>query len=302
MRLRSLLRWRGFTLIELLVVIAIIGILISLLLPAVQKVRDAASRTQCANNMKQIALACHAFHDTYKRFPQTGFTPSNPAKHDGWLWSILPFIEQKEIYDLGISNSAFNDPQYSRPVPIYNCPSDTRAAPIMASGVDPTYGPWSVFLTDYVAVSGKDYLDGLGIISADANQNTIGGVRIPAVTDGVSQTLLVAERYPSKDGFWGWAYEQDGIDEAAGVALTWNIYTVDQNNNPCPPCPCLFGSGPANTDNPCSFNYIYSQHTGGSNFAFGDGSVRFLTFRATTILPALATRAGNETFDESILN
>src|SRR6516225_8867924 len=115
MRLRSLLRWRGFTLIELLVVIAIIGILISLLLPAVQKVRDAASRTQCANNMKQIALACHAFHDSYKRFPQTGFPPAgttDPAKLHGWLWSILPFVEQKEIYDLGLSNSAFNDPQY----------------------------------------------------------------------------------------------------------------------------------------------------------------------------------------------
>src|SRR5882672_5693188 len=105
-------RRSGFTLIELLVVIAIIGVLISLLLPAVQKVREAANRTQCLNNMKQMGLALHNYHDTYKRFPpalDSSLLPYRPAPYSGWTpyWSwmayILPFIEQDNLWNQAIA-------------------------------------------------------------------------------------------------------------------------------------------------------------------------------------------------------
>src|SRR6266571_3268658 len=104
--IRKLLAWRiGFTLIELLVVIAIIGVLIALLVPAVQKVREAANRAQCTNNLKQIGLAVHNFHDTYQRFPQGGGDPGgeNPAVRPfyfSWTFHIYPFIEQDNLYKL----------------------------------------------------------------------------------------------------------------------------------------------------------------------------------------------------------
>src|SRR5262245_39191241 len=147
-RFKFLRRWYGFTLIELLVVIAIIAILIGLLVPAVQKVRESANRSTCQNNIKQIALACHAFHDTFKRMPPLSslsdpanpLTPHPPAfqKQQGTIFVyLLPFIEQKNMWNIwdGIyDDSRLPQPQgpnvYETPVTLYLCPSDATNQPV----------------------------------------------------------------------------------------------------------------------------------------------------------------------------
>src|SRR5438034_329774 len=118
-------RKAGFTVIELLVVIAIIAVLIALLVPAVQRVREAAARTQCTNNLKQIALAFHNFHDTIKHFPQGGWNPPGATAADlndrrqwGWCYQILPYIEQEALY-----NSTNIATLRTTPVKLYYCPS-----------------------------------------------------------------------------------------------------------------------------------------------------------------------------------
>src|SRR5262249_39489499 len=143
-------RHRGFTLIELLVVIAIIAVLIGLLLPAVQKVREAASRAKCQNNLKQMALACHNYHDQVKYFPTAGRQdfgggrdPANqfalaPMQRWNWRYQILPFIEQTSIFQLT------SDAQVRlSPVTLFNCPS--RRAPTIVGGI---------ILVDYAANAG----------------------------------------------------------------------------------------------------------------------------------------------------
>jgi prepilin-type N-terminal cleavage/methylation domain-containing protein/prepilin-type processing-associated H-X9-DG protein len=197
---------KGFTLIELLVVIAIIAVLIGLLLPAVQKVREAAARMQCANNLKQIGLALHAYHDSYKALP-----PSHNAT-DGWPAMMLPYIEQGNLYNtykLGIGfDQGTNQTAILGQVPIFGCPSAPGQSGVFQILQSPSqYGtaatlPGMMGIIDYGAVN--QVFDGFYIASGlpvpAGYPNTCLGplqpntpTKIITITDGTSNTIMIAE-------------------------------------------------------------------------------------------------------------
>ena len=318
---------RGFTLIELLVVIAIIAILIGLLVPAVQKVREAAARMQCQNNLHQMALAVHMYENTYGMLPPTHtFHPYN----GGWMVKILPYVEQTNLFQqiqaipgdntgtnaqggAGPFGGAVTEPYCATIVKLYLCPVDPRAggtgSGMIYNGPDGVNGSHIFACTDYAAVVGWDYYSGdtaLNGVAYTADKKGImspwngAGIPFTAITDGTSNSLLIGERPAGSDLDWGW-WVNGGNDVMAGVANTHYQYSKDQNGKACPAPPFYFGPPePGGVANPCSNNHFYSMHTGGANFAFGDGSVKFIAYAVNfQVMEALSTYAGGEVVDGS---
>ncbi len=295
----------AFTLIELLVVIAIIAILIALLVPAVQKVREAASRAQCGNNLKQMGLACQSFHDARKTFPN-----SRRDANYTWFIEILPYIDQQPMQDLwNMKGGSFYSQTVAAQmamVPAYFCPA-RRSAMTSLPNLEPQDGVATPFYqgacADYAACAGStggDYwwttnTDGTanapnkGIFRLDNNWGIggsptyIGGVKIAQITDGVSNTFLIGEKHVQQTRLG---------DFGAGDGCAYN---GDKGT-------AFRGAGPALTlarsPSDAFTNRFGSAHTGICLFVFGDGSVRPVSVMTSgTTLGNLADKADDQTID-----
>jgi prepilin-type N-terminal cleavage/methylation domain-containing protein/prepilin-type processing-associated H-X9-DG protein len=317
-------RRSAFTLIELLVVIAIIAILIGLLLPAVQKVREAAARMSCQNNLKQIGLGLMNYESTYGTFPAGDNRDETGGPYTDWKASILPFIEQQNIaniynYKLDYNNPA-NYPAIAQQVKIYNCPSTP-----MQPRVDTTPDEGKAFkggtepraVSDYWGINametwvpivgncvaafpafsayqiGNDF-DGsrVGVLCRIG----AGQTRIAMITDGTSNTIMVAES-AGRPNFYGPRFQLLGQlnPGEAGWADPSGAFKIKGAD---PSTGALKPHGAAN--NTCSMqcnntSEVYSFHTGGSNFLFADGSAHFISNAASLcVIGSLVTRAGGE--------
>jgi prepilin-type N-terminal cleavage/methylation domain-containing protein len=308
---------KGFTLIELLVVIAIIAILIGLLLPAVQKVREAAARLQCQNNLKQIGLAVYNFESTYKRFPTAGAQsgawniPASQVGFDtmGWGYQILPFIEQDNLYKIGQAsgpdgwNAAIGKSMTEVPVSLYLCPSRGNRVSVPASwGSVYAMGDYASVMVEWWdesnsggnawtttapdAVNASNVWRGIivkgGHVRTDNPSLTVkyGAVRVTGVPDGLSNTIMIMEKAAMAQFYqpYVWCWwELPGWSHNAD----WPNTRLVGNWLP------IFGD----TQTRLSWQYITapdgssrpqefgfgSPHTGIINTLWGDGSVRSLS-------------------------
>jgi prepilin-type N-terminal cleavage/methylation domain-containing protein/prepilin-type processing-associated H-X9-DG protein len=297
----------GFTLIELLVVIAIIAILIGLLLPAVQKVREAAARMKCSNNLKQLGLALHTYHDANDRYPPyypQGLAATDPRRYtENWSFVLLPYIEQDNIYKQTIpTRTVYDTLVRPRVISTYNCPSNSLPTTL-------TSGTTVTALGSYLGITGRQRNDwrappagfsmDTGVIAVVNASGAPVKINFASVTDGLSNTVAFGERPPTPDLQWGWVLRgSPNLD-----SLIWAQYTsADTLSITDPVGSCTFPmyfQAPASPPRMCDGYHMWSFHSGGGNFALADGSVRFFQYSAgPTIITAMSTRAMGEVISE----
>jgi len=307
----------GFTLVELLVLLSIIGILVGLLLPAVQSARESARRIQCQNHSRQLAMAVHHFEAAHRVFPASGWTqigPGNPAgKFVGWRTTILPFMEQYNVstlYDMSLNWwEGTNRSVASIPIPLFLCPSVPDQPAVMSAVAKPPR-PSLTFNTplgraDYEAIQGvqPDSIDPAKYNASNRfsvmhrnSQNRFAGI-----TDGTSQTIMIVEAgaRPSvyrrrvnrptlqNDQGIGW------VDSEAAFSLDGASADGEREG-------CSIARGCGMAMNVRNDNEPFSFHLLGSNCTFADGHVRFIHQGVSlTTMAQLCTRAAGEAISEN---
>ncbi len=328
----------GFTLIELLVVIAIIAILVALLLPAVQQAREAARRSQCKNNLKQMGLAMHNYHDTHNCFPFAHFVGTD-LNVSGWGVQILPFIEQPALFDMwdprvpamdqapaifpALAAQATQNLQVIRtPLQVFMCPSTSAndvhdygmPANSAGSGVPPVDLSWTAARSDYISINGvRGIFSDIAYAGAPAPGNRTGALhgvgllssrsvsRFRDISDGTSNTFLLGERVGGSD-----IYRRGQIDDTLSSTMgggnggAWGDFLNGEHWPEGSLADGTPGGGPCimNCSNIRSTGFM-SFHAGGAQFVMADGSVRFISENiGAYTFAALITRAGGEIVGE----
>ncbi|MCE9561067.1 MAG: DUF1559 domain-containing protein [Planctomycetes bacterium] len=271
---------RGFTLIELLVVIAIIAVLIGLLLPAVQKVREAASRMKCSNNLKQLGIGLHGYHVVYERFPPGyNYNGTTDISEATWLFFLLPYVEQQALYDKANLSLCFGQQPNANGVisanmlPVYSCPSDVPGNLALLY-----YGKGNYAANGGIGPMTSNFTSPLGSITTPGVFLANGRLGIKDITDGTSNTTAASEVLKAPgDDFRGVMYYPEGP-----------IYQHNRTPNTSTPDDFRTSSCVSTVKAPCVGTYTAynnravimsarSNHTGGVNVALCDGSLRFVT-------------------------
>lgn len=284
---------RAFTLLELLLVTAIATVLAGLLSAALLKARDAALRGACANNMRQMGLALHGYHDSYGVLPPGVRTRKDKYLYLSWQARILPWLEENGLWSK-VSDAFATCPDFwivpphgvrETTLSLYLCPASSRFV-----GNPQPENVRSAF-TYYLGVSGVEAGMGDGVLYWNSR------VRIADVRDGTSTTLIVGERPPSSDERFGWWY--------AGIGQNYtgrsdSYQAVRERNDTfyaptCPKGPYSFRAG--SDGDMCSTFHFWSRHAGGATFLLVDGSARFMAYGSDSILAAFASRSGQEGVD-----
>lgn len=303
-------RRTGFTLIELLVVIAIIAVLIALLLPAVQQAREAARRTQCKNQMKQLGLALHNYHDTSNIFPvsyQTnGGWNETSSVSASWLFGILPYVDQANLFMSAdpkqVWSAAVNQPLTVQSMPLFLCPSDATNNGGKLTGMTNLNGGIAYGVTGYKAIAGNNWAwgtfththatgrfsgsaDGLNFGNGWMCRNDNGGgpwtTKMRDLTDGTSSTFMIGESLPGRCSHSAWWWFNHST---ATCSVPLNYYQKNQTV--------------AATNWPDNYSFA-SQHVGGGHFVMGDGTVRFISENIDiTVYRNLASISGAEVLGE----
>lgn len=299
----------GFTLVELLVVIAIIGILVALLLPAVQAAREAARRMQCSNSLKQLGLACHNYHDSYKVLPPGYLDKRNQGaripNYAFWGWGsfILPFMEQAPAYErLDVGNVHLQAaaatgspllPILQTPIAAYRCPSDVGPRTNTNGAFRLNGNPTAT--SNYVACNGSRFAN-------TRNTNAVHGgiffrnaaMAFRDITDGTSNTIMLGERR--------WRFKDiNGRQRTSGAANVFGIRRDNSNGSNHTVCNNISGvlaSGRSrinyDNNNTCRGRYGFSSmHPGGAQFALADGSVTFISETVESDFSQFPHNAGN---------
>lgn len=295
----------GMSLLETLIVMGIVLTLLALAVPAIQRARSAADGVGCKSRLGQIGIALANFHNDYGRFPppqhvaSTTIADQTIMTRGGWRVQLLPYLEQTGLWRQSVaaweqSKRPYEVPPhvgYITPVSAYSCPLDTR---LRDAHPDPE-GRLTAF-SSYLCVTGSGR--GTGRLTDDGAMGGIqrAGFSMSEILDGASNTIIVGERPPPNTfqagrwytsvSAWGWSYLPG---PCGGMMAEDPVY------KPGDPCEPPFFFSPGRLDNPCDRFHFWSLHQGGAHFLFVDGNVRFLSYSARSILPALATRAGGET-------
>lgn len=296
---------RGFTLIELLVVIAIIAVLIALLLPAVQQAREAARRTQCRNNLKQIALGLHNYHDTFGIFPSGQYycrpnTPCNSPQFvsDGWGWSasLLPFVDQAPLFQGFNFSLAMRDAHHARllatPIPLFQCPSDATRKDLLPPTVNP-FLPERFATSNYCGNGGSfgNSFEAPLLAAGSLQTNGVFGRdsarRIRDITDGTSNTFMVGETVHYDFNWDPTLFGHFHLPRAACCTLKL-VRMGNRSLNP--------GVSATTDEKRESFS---SLHEGGAHFAMSDGSVRFVSENIDDSSRQWTATTQNDPFDRA---